>query len=208
MLPHLLSTEHIVDLFTLHSRPRCHLVFGRRLRTAKHVEVDDCKPASRSGIHTGKNCKPIYYIQSLMRSLEGLRTLGKRAWMKERYCRRGEKIRTSAHICLQTTSLLWSRPPCMHRCLSILEIVSLVCEDLAVDSSSRAGYTALVNLATTCHFMYEPSMNSLWYGLFNMVPLLRCFPEDLWEPDPSAVHARQFVRSSPIHFRQYVLVHR
>ncbi|KZP23327.1 hypothetical protein FIBSPDRAFT_461086 [Athelia psychrophila] len=86
----------------------------------------------------------------------------------------------------------------MHRCLSILEIVSLVCEDLAIDSNARAGYMALVNLATTCHLMYEPSMNSLWYGLFNMVPLLRCFPEDVWEAEGPAAHVRKFELRRPL----------
>ncbi|KZP23353.1 hypothetical protein FIBSPDRAFT_786227 [Athelia psychrophila] len=86
----------------------------------------------------------------------------------------------------------------MHRCLSILEIVSLVCEDLATDVNPHAGYSALINLATTCHLMYEPSMNSLWYGLFNMVPLLRCLPEDVWEADDPVQDVRQFELRRPL----------
>lgn len=86
-------------------------------------------------------------------------------------------------------------PTLMHRCLTILEVVCLVCEELATDRNPIAGYSALVRLAETCRLMYEPSMNSLWYGLDNIVPLLRCFPEDVWEASDPEGHFREFVRS-------------
>lgn len=77
-------------------------------------------------------------------------------------------------------------PRIMHHCLTTVEVISLVCEELAIDPR-KAAYPALVRLAQTCRWMYEPAMNSLWYSLFDLAPLLRCFPEDVWDDDDESM---------------------
>ncbi|KZP23317.1 hypothetical protein FIBSPDRAFT_930633 [Athelia psychrophila] len=46
--------------------------------------------------------------------------------------------------------------------------------------------------------MYEPCMNSLWYGLYNMVPFLRCFPEEVWEVEDPREYGRKFELRRPL----------
>ena len=88
----------------------------------------------------------------------------------------------------------------MHHCLTTIEVISLVCEELATDRK-QVTYPALVRLAQTCRRMYEPSMNSLWYSLFDLAPLLRCFPEDVWDDDDAST--RDFVRLTSINYSGY-----
>ena len=36
----------------------------------------------------------------------------------------------------------------------------------------------LLHLGQTCHTMYEPAMNELWYHLDGLKPLIQCLPDD------------------------------
>lgn len=35
-------------------------------------------------------------------------------------------------------------------------------------------------MARTCSALYEPSMNVLWHTLYDMSPVLKCLPPNLW----------------------------
>ncbi|KAF5376500.1 hypothetical protein D9615_008661 [Tricholomella constricta] len=62
----------------------------------------------------------------------------------------------------------------MHHCLSIPEIVHLICSEC--DSLSD-----LAALARTCRTFSEPAQDGLWYEIGNLIPLIKCMPEDLWK---------------------------
>ncbi|KAJ6550160.1 hypothetical protein B0H19DRAFT_1160526 [Mycena capillaripes] len=62
----------------------------------------------------------------------------------------------------------------MHPALDIPEIVALLCES----SRSKACIAAL---AQTRNFFLEPALEVLWREMHSLVPLLKCFPADLWE---------------------------
>jgi hypothetical protein len=67
----------------------------------------------------------------------------------------------------------------MHVCLSIPEILALICDQFAPsDLDDRA---ALAVLARTSRIFCEPALNALWSRLWTIVPLLRCMPSDVWE---------------------------
>ncbi|KAF9228708.1 hypothetical protein BS17DRAFT_744743, partial [Gyrodon lividus] len=79
----------------------------------------------------------------------------------------------------------------IHECLSIPEIVALICimvgEDtlvigkLAQDSIvTIKAHATLFNLAQTCRAFSEPSLDILWYNLRSLEPLVKCLPRDLW----------------------------
>lgn len=71
----------------------------------------------------------------------------------------------------------------MHPCLAILEIVSLICEELATDRDENiTGHLALACLTRMrirCS-IYEPSMKSLWYGLSDIMPSPGYLVETAW----------------------------
>ncbi|KAF7986685.1 hypothetical protein HWV62_20194 [Athelia sp. TMB] len=64
----------------------------------------------------------------------------------------------------------------------------MVCEELATDKAGTHGYSALARLARTCRWMYEPSMDALWYNLNDISPLLWCFPQDVWDGSKEREH--------------------
>ena len=71
----------------------------------------------------------------------------------------------------------------MHACLSIPEIVAIICNELApndeLDSVKNQDLTSLAALARTSHIFSELALNALWCGLPNLIPLLLCMPSDL-----------------------------
>jgi hypothetical protein len=73
----------------------------------------------------------------------------------------------------------------MHVCLSIPEILAIVCTEVApdvdLDSREKQDLASLAALARTSHIFSESALNALWSGLADIVPLLQCMPSDLWE---------------------------
>jgi hypothetical protein len=65
----------------------------------------------------------------------------------------------------------------MHRCLLIPEIVCLVCLELRNEHPDAS----LAAFAQTCLVFSEPALNALWYELYDLQPLVKCMPRDLWE---------------------------
>jgi hypothetical protein len=73
----------------------------------------------------------------------------------------------------------------MHVCLSIPEILAIICSKFAPSSDLTGEHehdlAALAVLARTSRIFYDPALNALWNGLGTIFPLLRCMPSDLWE---------------------------
>jgi hypothetical protein len=73
----------------------------------------------------------------------------------------------------------------MHACLSISEILAVICNELTpndeLDSVENQDLklTSLAALARTSHIFSELALNALWCGLPNLIPLLLCMPSDL-----------------------------
>ncbi|KAF7977187.1 hypothetical protein HWV62_4427 [Athelia sp. TMB] len=65
----------------------------------------------------------------------------------------------------------------MHRCLSIEELLNLVCEELD-------GFDALPKLARTAKVFQEPALNTLWRRQESMDPLFSVLPSDMFIRDP------------------------
>jgi hypothetical protein len=88
----------------------------------------------------------------------------------------------------------------MHRCLSILEILDLICDNLDV-SISVAGPSprlrTLANLARTCTLFSGPALDALWRTQNSLNPLFGVMPDDLFEPvhDPVPDYLRVWVSS-------------
>ncbi|KIM81022.1 hypothetical protein PILCRDRAFT_89306 [Piloderma croceum F 1598] len=86
----------------------------------------------------------------------------------------------------------------MHACLSIPEILTIICnqlvsnDELDVKNQDLASLTAL---ARTSHIFSELALNALWYGLPNLAPLLLCMPSDLLDRQPGG-GKRLFLRRS------------
>jgi hypothetical protein len=87
----------------------------------------------------------------------------------------------------------------MHVCLSIPEILDIICNELApsddLDGVYNHDLASLAALARTSRTFSEPALNAIWCGLPTLVPLLRCMPSDLWgEMDMEEGDPLEFVR--------------
>jgi hypothetical protein len=73
----------------------------------------------------------------------------------------------------------------MHHCLSILEILDLICDNLD-GSMSVPGPSprlrTLANLARTCTLFSEPALDALWRTQTSLNPLFGVMAADLFEP--------------------------
>ena len=71
----------------------------------------------------------------------------------------------------------------MHACLSISEILTIICNELApYDAQGYVKSQDLASLATlvrTSPIFSESALNVLWRGMPNLIPLLLCMPSDL-----------------------------
>ena len=65
----------------------------------------------------------------------------------------------------------------MHVCLNVDEIVRLLACELV---ASKANATA-VSFACCCKKFQEPVLDALWKTQDRLTPLLKCFPQDVWE---------------------------
>ncbi|KAJ7239891.1 hypothetical protein C8J57DRAFT_1727260 [Mycena rebaudengoi] len=88
----------------------------------------------------------------------------------------------------------------MHRGLQILEIVELLCTELAGDlpryGAGPPEHQSLAALARTCKTFRDPALDLLWSHQSNtMMNLLSCMPDDLWHsPIPTDVKLLNFSR--------------
>lgn len=64
----------------------------------------------------------------------------------------------------------------MHACLHVDEIVRLIANEL-VASQDR---TTAVALARSCRGFEDPVLDALWGTYHQLAPLLKTFPEDIW----------------------------
>jgi len=71
----------------------------------------------------------------------------------------------------------------MHHCLSVDEILRLLACELV---TSKAMATA-VALACCCKSFEDPALDAIWETQRRLIPLLKCFPQDVWEGDGSFV---------------------
>ena len=44
----------------------------------------------------------------------------------------------------------------------------------------RGGYAHRAALARTCKAFKEPALDMIWAELYDLTPLVRCLPEELW----------------------------
>lgn len=70
----------------------------------------------------------------------------------------------------------------MHRCWSIPEIVTIICEKLSSESEyGEREVDGLAIFARSCRTVHEQALDVLWHKQETIVPLLRCMPDDVWE---------------------------
>ncbi|KAJ7076974.1 hypothetical protein B0H15DRAFT_892890 [Mycena belliarum] len=97
----------------------------------------------------------------------------------------------------------------MHRCLSVVEIVDMICFDL--DTYSPRSRAALAVLARTSSIFKEPALNALWRRQSSLAPLLRCMPKDLFDLETPMPKSPTYQLKRPIVatdwdiFRSYAL---
>ncbi|KAJ7160612.1 hypothetical protein C8R43DRAFT_920477 [Mycena crocata] len=63
----------------------------------------------------------------------------------------------------------------MHRCLNILEILSLICCEAGSSKKTLASF------AMTCKSFTEPALDVIWAYQDTLANLLRCMPNGLWD---------------------------
>lgn len=96
----------------------------------------------------------------------------------------------------------------MHKCLAIPELVTLIAESLPeltfgensdeeLDASSANAPKPLASFALTCRAFYEPAMNIAWHTLHTLRPVVKCFPENIWEQDDDGQVVCQIILTIP-----------
>jgi len=73
----------------------------------------------------------------------------------------------------------------MHACLNLIEIVRLIACELV---ASRGGASA-VGLACCCKSFEGPALDALWATQNGLLPLLKSFPEGVWNEGGCTVSA-------------------
>ena len=74
----------------------------------------------------------------------------------------------------------------MHACLHVDEIVRLIAWEL-VSSERRA---TAVAMACCCQSFEDPALDALWETQYQLIPLLKTFPEDVWDEGKCTVSAQ------------------
>ncbi|KAJ6551945.1 hypothetical protein B0H19DRAFT_1264557 [Mycena capillaripes] len=69
----------------------------------------------------------------------------------------------------------------MHRALELLDIVEIICEQVADQPIFSRYRRELAYLATTCKSFLNPALNALWREQETICNVLKCMPEDLWD---------------------------
>ncbi|KAF9448670.1 hypothetical protein P691DRAFT_800453 [Macrolepiota fuliginosa MF-IS2] len=93
----------------------------------------------------------------------------------------------------------------MHPCLDIPEIFRRICDEIRLRTTPPHPQSDLASLARTCRALSEIALDSLWYEIDGIGPLIRCMPRDLWEIDGDRrLFLRRPLKSSDIHiFNKY-----
>jgi len=74
----------------------------------------------------------------------------------------------------------------MHACLHVDEILRLIaCEVVASEEKVTA-----VALACCCKDFEDPVLDTLWETQYELIPLLKTFPEDVWNSCECAVSVK------------------
>ena len=66
----------------------------------------------------------------------------------------------------------------MHTCLNVDEILRLIACELV--ASRGKGKVTAVALACCCKSLEDPMLDVLWVTQGRLLPLLKTFPEDVW----------------------------
>ena len=73
----------------------------------------------------------------------------------------------------------------MHRCLSVTDIVYVICEKLSEPLGLAGNFSrelaSLAAFVRTCRAVHEPALDHLWHTQTSIIPLLRCMPDGTWE---------------------------
>ncbi|KAF8206104.1 hypothetical protein K438DRAFT_1756825 [Mycena galopus ATCC 62051] len=70
----------------------------------------------------------------------------------------------------------------LHRALQILEIVQMICEEIAPEKDvGQSDWSHVATLARACTFFLHPPLDVLWRSQGTITNLLRCIPDDLCE---------------------------
>ncbi|KAJ6451834.1 hypothetical protein C8R47DRAFT_291294 [Mycena vitilis] len=90
----------------------------------------------------------------------------------------------------------------MHRCWQIPEILQIILEELKIVEPmlmalGKVETQAFARMARTCRTLSEPALNVLWSRQDTLLPLLTCFPSNLWETSGSN-RAKTFRFVSPV----------
>lgn len=64
-----------------------------------------------------------------------------------------------------------------HRCWALDEIVRVIAAILVSDKAR----TSAVALASCSKSLEEPALGEVWRSLTGLVPLVKCFPPEVWE---------------------------
>lgn len=65
-----------------------------------------------------------------------------------------------------------------HRVLLVSELAERIAHS-TMDGDRRPWEKTCLSLGLTCHALYDPAMNALWYKLVDYRNLLVCFPLDV-----------------------------
>jgi hypothetical protein len=68
----------------------------------------------------------------------------------------------------------------MHPSLEIEEILRCIFEFVYGDPLLQPKRRSLANLAITCRTFLRPALETLWFHLPSLGPLIMCLPEDAW----------------------------
>lgn len=64
-------------------------------------------------------------------------------------------------------------PGLAHDILGYRDVLECICQHC-----DRTG--TLFFLALTCHATSESALDALWHTIYDIIPLIRCMPDDLW----------------------------
>ena len=87
-------------------------------------------------------------------------------------------------------------PHTMPRALQIPELLDIIFR-LLCNPDESSGLGNLVALARTARCFEETALNVLWENQLTIVPLLRCFPEDIWKETMDEEGFTKFVTTVP-----------
>ncbi|KIK95530.1 hypothetical protein PAXRUDRAFT_11391 [Paxillus rubicundulus Ve08.2h10] len=90
----------------------------------------------------------------------------------------------------------------MHKCLTIDEILTNIFQHAFMiskpDPKSRKfrDRHTLASLAITCRYFLDPALNVLYYEINDLLWLIRCMPDDLWEVSGKQLSLKRTMKQS------------